>query len=301
MNARSFILFLSLVAAPVAAQQSADTTVARTLTAAPEQVTLPEAIRRVQLTLPSMVQAQGASRSADVQKRSAYGAYLPNVTLNGNLGGSNGESRVDVFDSLTDQVNPVVVTRTSRNVGTSLNASIDLWTGLRRGADLATATATQHSADAGLVNARFQAQLQLTGAYLDALAARQTVDVRVASVRRAMEQLKVSVAKLRAGSATRSDSLRSEVNLGNARIQVINAEIQQATAEASLGRLIGARGRVEAVDDSTYYALQPIDTTGLRAEARAQAPQVLSAQASAEAARAGVRSAYTPRALMLDL
>jgi len=301
MNARSFILFLSLVAAPVAAQQSADTTVARTLTAAPEQVTLPEAIRRVQLTLPSMVQAQGASRSADVQKRSAYGAYLPNVTLNGNLGGSNGESRVDVFDSLTDQVNPVVVTRTSRNVGTSLNASIDLWTGLRRGADLATATATQHSADAGLVNARFQAQLQLTGAYLDALAARQTVDVRVASVRRAMEQLKVSVAKLRAGSATRSDSLRSEVNLGNARIQVINAEIQQATAEASLGRLIGARGRVEAVDDSTYYALQPIDTTGLRAEARAQAPQVLSAQASAEAARAGVRSAYSAYSPTLTL
>src|SRR5437868_973645 len=182
MNARSLTLLLSLVAAPLAAQEAADTTVARTLTSAPEQVTLPEAIRRVQLALPSMIQAQGAARSADVQKRSAYGAYLPNVTLNGNMGGSTGESRVDIPDSAGKTVGTFVASRSTRNIGTSLNASIDLWTGLRRGADMATATATQHSADAGLVNARYQAQLQVTGAYLDALAARQTVDVRVSSV-----------------------------------------------------------------------------------------------------------------------
>ena len=48
-----------------------------------------------------------------------------------------------------------------------------------------------------------------TNQFFDALAARQLVGVREASVRRAEEQLKISITKLHAGSATRSDSLRS--------------------------------------------------------------------------------------------
>jgi len=91
------------------------------------------------------------------------------------------------------------------------------------------------------------------------------------------------------------------VNLGNARVQLINAEIQQATTEASLGRLTGATGRVEPVDDSTYYAVQVIDTTGLRAEALANSPQVQSAEASFEQARAQRKAAYSAYSPSLTL
>jgi outer membrane protein TolC len=294
MHARSLILSLTLVAAPVAAQ-GIDTSVARTLTPANDRVTLPEAVTRALRVQPTMVQARGASRNASAQHRSAYGAFLPNL----NASGSGSKSSNDTPSHVEN--GQVVTSRSSVGLNMSLSASIDLWTGMRRGADIAAANAADRSADAGLVNARFQVTLQTTQAYLDALAARQTVDVRIASVRRAQEQLKVSVAKLRAGSATRSDSLRSEVNLGNARIQLINAEIQQATAEASLGRLTGSNGRVEAVDDSSYYTPQPVDTTGLRAEARAQAPQILSAEASVSAARAQVRSAYSAYSPTLSL
>ena len=296
MNARSFILFFSLVAAPVAAQQ-ADTTVARTLAPAGERIGLPDAIARSLRVVPTAVQAQGTVRNAAAQERVAYGAFLPNINAS-----SNGSKSFSELPSRTDPSTGQLITSNS-NIGLSmgLNASVDLWTGLRRGADISAAHATQRSAEAGVVNAQFQVRLQVTQAYLDALAARQTVEVRVASVRRAMEQLKVSVAKLRAGSATRSDSLRSEVNLGNARIALINAEIQQATAEASLGRLTGAGGRVEAIDDSTYYLPAQIDTTGLRAEAHASAPQILSADASENAARAQVRSAYAAYSPTLTL
>ena len=58
--------------------------------------------------------------------------------------------------------------------------------------------------------------------------------VREASVRRAEEQLKVSVSKLHAGSATRSDSLRSLVTLGSARLDLIQSQTDLATAEANL-------------------------------------------------------------------
>ncbi|HWA40571.1 MAG TPA: TolC family protein [Gemmatimonadales bacterium] len=291
MHARSLLLSLSLVAAPVAAQ-GVDTTITRTLGAAPERISLAEALARAPRVQPTTVQAAGTVRNADAQRRSATGAFLPNVS--GSAGGARSFSE---FASQLPNGEIGTAGTTNQTVNMGLSASLDLFTGFRRGADIKAADAQQRSAEAGLDNARFQVALQTTQAFLDALATRQTVEVRIASVRRAQEQLKVSVAKLRAGSATRSDSLRSEVNLGNARIQLINAEIQQATAEANLGRLVGATGRVEAVDDSAYYRHAAIDTTGLRAEARAGAPQVRSSQASADAARAQIgatRAQYFP-------
>jgi len=80
-------------------------------------------------------------------------------------------------------------------------------------------------------------------------------------------------------------------------LDLICDEIVPATAEAGLARLIGRPGRVAAADDSAYYRTQPVDTTRLRADAEAGAPQVQSAAASARAARASVsaaRSAYWP-------
>jgi outer membrane protein TolC len=117
-------------------------------------------------------------------------------------------------------------------------------------------------------------------------------------VRRAEEQLKTSIAKLHAGSATRSDSLRSRVTLGNAQLDLIRAQTDLATAEAGLARLIGETGRVKALDDSAFYRVVEMpDTAALRAEAEGKSPRIQSAAASADAARAGLkasRAAYWP-------
>lgn len=290
------VLLLALLAPPLAAQQ-ADTSGLRTLGPAPERIALADAIARAERVLPGVVQARGSLRSADAQQRSAYGAFLPNINAT-----SSGSKSFSELPSRTDpNTGQVIDSRSNVSLSMGLNGSLELWTGLRRGADISAANATELSAEAGLLNARFQARLQVTQAYFDALAASQTADVRIASVRRAQEQLKVAVAKLRAGSATRSDSLRSEVNLGNARIQLINAEIQQATAEAALGRLTGSAGRVAATEDSTLYRATAVDTTGVRAEARASSPQVVSAEANLQAARAQVRSAYAAYSPTLTL
>src|SRR5690606_34146701 len=125
--------------------------------------------------------------------------------------------------------------------------------------------------------------------FFDVLAAIQLVRVREASVRRADEQLKVSIARLRAGAAIRSDSLRSLVTLGNARLQQINAETELATAEANLGRLIGETTAATAIDDSSLYRIvTDIDTTALRVEALNRSPQVRQAEAVARAANAAI-------------
>jgi outer membrane protein len=258
-------------------------------------VTLPEAIQLSEKVQPSVVQARGNVETAGAQRRSAWGSYLPSLNA--------GTSASEFFSEGASSVDPVtgqVISgnRSNRSLNASLSASVDLFTGFRRGAELKAAKASQDAAGASLVDARFQQALTTTNQFFDALAASQLLGVREASVRRAEEQLKVSVAKLRAGSATRSDSLRSLVTLGTARLDLIQSQTDLATAEAGLARLIGESGRVRAADDSAFYRIvAPVDTAGVRAEAESRSPRIQEAIANAVAARADLRasrSAYWP-------
>jgi outer membrane protein len=274
------VLALSL-AAPAAAQERA--------------VTLTEAIRLAERTQPGVIQAQSGIRTAAARRRNALGSYLPSVTATSQASEffSEGASRID---PVTGQL--TTGNSSNRSLSTSLSASVDLFTGFRRGAEMRAARPGQTAAEAGLVDARFQQALTTTNQFFDALAAAQLMRVREASVRRAEEQLKVSINKLRAGSATRSDSLRSRVTLGNTRLELIRATTDLAAAEAGLARLVGETGRVKAADDSAFYRLDALpDTAALRAEAEARSPRLQSTRAGAEAARANVRaskSAYWP-------
>ena len=258
-------------------------------------VTLADAIRLAERVQPGVVRAETDVRTAAARRRNAWGSYLPSVTATSSASEffSEGASRID---PVTGQL--LSGNSSNRSLSTSLSASVDLFTGFRRGAEMGAARAGESAAEASLVDARFQQSLTTTNQFFDALAAAQLVQVREASVRRAEEQLKVSVNKLRAGSATRSDSLRSLVTLGNARLELIRTRADLAAAEAGLARLVGQTGRVQASDDSAFYLMQSeLDTAALRAEAEARSPRIQSAAAEASAARANVRvarSAYWP-------
>jgi outer membrane protein TolC len=258
-------------------------------------VTLEEAIRLAERVQPTIIQAEGSVRNADAQLRSAYGQYLPSLNASTSAGNSfsEGQSRTD---PLTGQI--LSGNSSSTSVSAGLSASMDLFTGFRRGADIRAAKATGLAADATLVDARFQSKLNTTQEFLNALYNGQLVAVREAGVRRAEEQLKISVAKLASGSATRSDSLRSLVTLGTARLQLISAQASLAQAEANLSRLIGSDIRVTAADDSSFYRVVTVlDTAALRAEADSRSPRVQSSEASRVAARASLsaaKSTYWP-------
>ncbi|HEY8256287.1 MAG TPA: TolC family protein [Gemmatimonadales bacterium] len=258
-------------------------------------VTLQDAIRVSERLQPGVVQARGNVETAGAQRRSAWGAYLPTVSATSSASDffSEGPSSVD---PVTQQV--ISGNRSSRSVSAGLSANVDLFTGFRRGADMRAAKAEQAAAGASLVDARFQQALTTTNQFFDALAASQLVGVREASVRRAEEQLKISVNKLHAGSATRSDSLRSLVTLGSTQLALIQSQTDLASAEAGLARLIGEKGRVQAADDSAFYRVVPeVDTAAVRGEAESRSPRVQQAVANADAARANLRAsraAYWP-------
>src|SRR5688572_11631524 len=269
--------------------------VSRGLYGQERSVTLADAIRLSERVQPTVVRAAGDVETAAAQRRSAWGGYLPSLSANSSAStfSSEGPSRVD---PTTGQL--VSGNSSNRSLNAALSASLDLFTGFRRGAEMGAARANQNAAEASYVDARFQQALATTNQFLDALASRQLVAVRETSVRRAEEQLKTSIAKLRAGSATRSDSLRSRVTLGNAQLDFIRSQTDLATAEAGLARLIGETGRVKALDDSAFYrVIEMPDTAALRAEAEAKSPRIESAVAAADAARAGLkasRAAYWP-------
>ncbi len=257
-------------------------------------ITLSDAIERAERVQPRVVQAASAVKTADARVRSAKGAYLPNLSFSSSAGQFYSEGQR--VDPSTGQLTTSNSTNASLNG--SLSTSIELFDGFRRGAESRSARANRESAVESFEDARFQQELTTTNQFFDALAAVQLVRVREASVRRADEQLKVSIARLRAGAAIRSDSLRSLVTLGNARIQLINAGTQLSTAEANLGRLVGANGPVAAADDSSFYRFGgELDTTALRVEALSRSPQVRTAEATARAAQAAIgvsRSGYWP-------
>src|SRR5438552_2848915 len=227
----------------------------------PQHETLAEAVRRALEVQPAVIQARGDVRNASAGERAAWGAFLPTITSSSSAARSN----VGRIDQTTGRAVPPEYTYT---VG--LNASLDLFNGFHREAHQRAAAATSAAAAA-------------------------LVRVADAQLKRAQQQLQVVTDKLRAGSATRSDSLRAAVDVGNAQLSLLQAQANLATAQAGLGRQIGVEAQVQAVPDSVFPA--PPDTTGLRAEALARAPQVEQANAQAKAARAQIwmsRSQYWP-------
>lgn len=249
-------------------------------------VSLEEAIRRAIDVQPATVQANGLRRTTAASARQALAQYLPSVTTGMSTSRSN-EGRID---GATGQPIPPEYTWT-----VSLSANLELWDGFRRLFNSRAERANNDAAEAGYVTRRFEVTLETKRRYYAALASEELVRVSEAQARRAQQQLQISVEKLRAGSATRSDSLQSTVGYGTARINLLQARANFASAQANLGSYVGVDGPVRAIRET---ALPPLpDTVTLRGLALESAPVIEQTAAQSRAARAQVwaaRSQYWP-------
>jgi outer membrane protein TolC len=254
-------------------------------------VTLDQAVELALRVQPAVVQALGDVRVAQAGKREAVGNWLPTISSNASASRSSSSRWNDATQTF------VTSDLSGNSYSGGLSASLQLFDGFRRAAQGRSASANLASADASLISARFDIVLQTKQAFFNAVAAEELVGVSQTRIQRAEEQLNISRDKLLAGSATRSDTLRSTVELGSARLQLLNAETQLANAEASLARLIGYDGPLQVVADSSLFLAGPIDTAGIRAEVLETAPSILAARAAVAAAGAQVavtRAQYFP-------
>ena len=273
MTMRRLFALCALLAAPtgLAAQQV--------------EVTLDEAIERALRVQPAIVSARGGQRTAEASMLANTGAFLPSITASGTSTRAGGSR----FNTSTNQIVDLPANTTFSG---SLGASLELFDGFRRFAERRSASASIDAADAGLVNQRFQVTLETKQRFYDALASEDLLLVAEAQERRAQQQLQIAIEKLRAGSATRSDSLRSVVDHGDARIAVLQARANLATAQANLGRQVGFEGLVRAAADTALPSFP--DTIGLTATVQESAPLVRQRDAEARAARAVVAASRSP-------
>ncbi len=261
----------------------------------PAAVTLEQAIKFSEQTQPTVVAAIGTVSVDDATIRARKGAFLPSLSVasSGSSNFSQGPSRTDLT---TGQI--ISGNRVSNSISMSGSSTLTLFDGFRRNHDLAAARANAVFADANLLNVKAQNALNVTTAFFAVLAAQQLVRVDSAGVQSAQAQFQVAAAKLRSGTAARSDSLSALVVLATAQLTLLQSQAQLVSAEANLGHLVGSTGRVGAIDDSTYYGgMRAYDTTAIRTEALTSSPVMRTFVANADAAHdllLSSRSTYWP-------
>lgn len=270
----------ALVLFPVisAAQATLDTT------ATP--ISLTEAIRLAQQNAPATVQARGAIQTSEFSVKQAYSAFLPSV----NLSAGTSRQKGDRFDT---QGNLVPFTGNPASYSTGMNASLQLFDGGRRLFDIRRAKADVHAAEATEVTQRYQIALQVKQQYYNILAARESESAAQAQIDQAGQQLRAAGLRLRAGAATTSDSLRSMIQLGNARLAMLTARNNLGLANATLTRLVASPRTVTATPSDTLDQRVVIPSLASLEPLVQRAPAIEQAEAELQSAKAATRSAKT--------
>jgi outer membrane protein len=252
-------------------------------------ISLDEAVRLAQQNSPLTVQARGAIRTGEATERSAFGAFIPSLTLNAGASRQGGETFF--------QGQLVPFRGDPWNFSRTVNASLEIFDGGRRLNELRGARATTASAESNERLQRFQVALDVKQQYFNVLAARESRAAALSQLAQANEQLKSATARVGAGAATVSDSLRSVIGVGNARLALLTAENNLRVANANLTRLVGTVFQVTAAEgDSTEVPATRLDSAVL-AKWADEAPGVLQAESDLVAARASrraSRSTYLP-------
>jgi outer membrane protein len=254
-------------------------------------ITLADAIATAQRNAPSAIQAQGQVRAGVSAVHAAKAQFIPSVNL------STGLTRQNNVTTRVNQVTGELTSNRYQNTA-SLSASVDLFDGFRRINDLRAAEAQQSAAQTGVAANNANLAFSVKQQYFADLAAREAEAAAESQLQQAQQQLALSIAKLRAQTATRSDSLRGVIAVSQAQLALLTARNERATADAALTRVIGSDVPVTAMPnglpaDTAFIAL---DSTQLAALALAN-PNVKTAQANLAAARFDVksaRSAYYP-------
>ncbi len=268
----------------------------------PRAVTLQEAIELTLQHNPDVAQAAGGVRTSAAAEKSAFGAWLPKLSVGAGTSLTPGGASDRGLGADDDPLNPdhrfTLFGEPRGRVNANVSASWDVYTGGRRSADQARAKAQSLAAQSQLVSARAGTELVAQAAFFDELRAQELVAVAKARVGRAREALDAAQRRFSVGSATRSDVLRGELELNTAQQSLLTEQTHQNTASFALGRLVGVDGPVVArVDGPVEPKRLTIEGPALVAEIVSSAPVVLAAEGSASASDAGVtaaRSRYLP-------
>ena len=273
-----FRQLIPLLAAPVwlgAQQPVTDTTF--------HPISMTEAVRLAKENNVSNITSANSVRSANNNVRSAKAAMYPDLTARASQSKSAGQ-RVGPGNQLIDFV-------PAWSYSTGLRSNLTLFDAGKMFTDVRAAKANVSAAEATEVNTEYNVSLQVKQAYNAILAAKESEAAAQAQLEAAQLQLQTSIAKVKAGAANVSDSLRSVVQVGNAQLALLSAQNAYRTQSATLTRLVGTPYFVTAdLADTVAHPVVPIDSASIM-QLALSGPQIRQFEAQANAALAGERSA----------
>lgn len=279
-------LFLSLVVPAALTAQNASLVATDSL----RPISLNEAVSLAQRNSPAAVQARGQLRTASSAIKSAYGAFIPSLSMSMGQTKQGGQR----FDPLRG---PVTQSASPWQYSLGLSSGLEVFDGGRRFAQLRAARADEDAAEANDVSQRFNIALQVKREYANVLAARESESAARAQLEQAEAQLRASVARVQAGAATMSDSLRSVIQVGNARLALLTAQNNLRVASASLTRLVATPFLVTANPADTLERVSFNADSLMLVELAQRGPAVVQAERNLAAATAdewAAKTAYLP-------
>lgn len=274
-NHTAVVAFL-FAPALLAAQQGGD---------AARPLSLDEAVRLAQLNSPITVGARNALRTGKMNEMYALGQYLPSVSVN--YGASN------FSGGIYQQGQLLPYKGDPWNYGKGYNASIVLFDGGQRYFGYRQALASQRANEENETLQRFGVAATVKQQYFAVLQARELEAAGASALEQAQVALNASAAKVKVGQVVRTDSLKAAIQVGSARLSLLNARAQLRDANAALTRLVASNVPVTAVaSDTSDVPRLDVDDASLARMAE-DGPSVRQAVAALDAAKQGRRSTLT--------
>lgn len=274
---RNLIAVPALMAAPVllAAQQDDSA----------KPLPLSEAVRLAQLNSPLTVGARNALRTGKLTELNALGQYMPTLSIN--YGASN------FAGSIYQQGQLLPYTGNPWNYGKGYNASLLLFDGGQRYFGYRQAMAGQRANDENETLQRYAVAASVKQQYFAVLQARELEAAGASALEQAQVALNASVTKVKIGQVVRNDSLKFAIQVGTARLALLNARAQLRDANAALTRLVASDVPVTAIAaDTSDVPRLDVDDASLERMAD-DGPVIRQAVATLDAARQGRRSTLT--------
>lgn len=249
-------------------------------------ITLDEAVRLARRNAPATVQARNTVRQNGASVRTNYASFLPTISANSGANRSEGQA-LNPSGALVPVVRPWAGSH-------GVSAQFEIFDAGRRYFNLRAAQANVDVAEAAEISQNFTVALTVKQQYFAVLAARESEGAARKQLEQAEQQLRAATARVAAGAATRSDSLRSSIAVGDARLAMLEAANSLAGGNAFLSRLVGSEEMLTAVaSDTSDTGEISLSEDELMALAE-QGPAVRQALASRTASKQLARSAKTP-------
>ena len=271
-------LIVTLLATTLASASVQDTTV--------RPLTLAAAVSLAEHNAPAVIHASGQTRAAAAAVRAACGAFIPSVTLSA---GANRQLPASAGQVLYVNGQALPLASEPWSYSTGVTASVGLFEGGQRIFTLQQSHAQADAATVAMGEQRSLAALAAKQQFYNVLASLELESAAQAQLDQAQQQLAMSVLHLKARTVTRSDSLRSEILVHNARLAITQAHTSRDQANASLTRVVGTPYPVTAAPGDSLDPPPPSLSDASLRQLAITGPSVQRAEALRHAARAALR------------